>query len=86
MPWPWGMALWCKDELVTQLKKDIVFSKPYPRPHDWLADREMNEFPLEAMHHIVLAARIFSKPPGEWSAAEDAFYMEMERGLNGNHT
>lgn len=81
------MAIWCKDNLTTALTGELTFNKPYPRPHgDWIADREWNEFPLEAMHHVTKAVHIFSKPEKKWTAEEDAFYIEMRKATDGSNS
>ncbi len=60
-----------------------TFRKPYPRPHDWVEDRRLNGFLLNAMAHAWKAYQVFTSDASKWvgGGMEDKFMNEMLKGV-----
>ena len=76
------MAQWCFYPVATALTGKIELKRPYPRD-TWTEDVRWNAYLFQAMHHVLAAERVFSKPAHEWRDAENKFYRDMLLGLQG---
>jgi hypothetical protein len=74
------MAQWCYDPAASTLAGRIQLRLPYPQAN-WREEQRWNAFLLKAMHHVLAAERVFSRPAEEWGSAENEFYRQMIREL-----